>query len=131
AAAALATPTPAPPATLRVDVVHTGNALNESYALERVVVEPLPWPGNPARPIDDTDRGSNLFEVVDPKTNKVLYSRGYGTVFGEWRTTDEAAKKSRGFQESLRFPKPDRPVRVRVLTRDARNAFSVIWSVDV
>ena len=121
----------AAPPTLRVDIVHTGNALSESYALERVVVEPLPWPGNPARPIDDTDRGNNLFEVVDPKTNKVLYSRGYSTVFGEWRTTEEAAKLSRGFQESLRFPKPHKPVRVRVLTRDPRNAFSVAWSVDV
>jgi hypothetical protein len=121
----------APPATLRVDLIHSGNALNESYALERVVVEPLPWPGNPARPLDDTDRGQNLFEVVDPKTNRVLYSRGYSTVFGEWRSTAEAAKLSRGFQESLRFPKPDRPVRVRVLARDPRNAFSVVWSVDV
>ncbi|HEU0305397.1 MAG TPA: hypothetical protein VFR30_00345, partial [Lysobacter sp.] len=53
---ALAAP-PAPPATLRVDVLHTGNALTEHYALERVVVEPLPWPGNPARPLDDSNRG--------------------------------------------------------------------------
>ena len=99
-----------PPATLRVDLLHTGNALSEHYALERVVLEPLPWPGNPARTLDDTDRGLNRFEVVDPKTSKVLYSRGYSTIFGEWRTTDEAQKLSRGFQESLRFPMPDKPV---------------------
>lgn len=127
---ALAAP-PAPPATLRVDLLHTGNALDEHYALERVVVEPLPWAGNPARPLDDSNRGLNRFEVVDPKTNTVLYSRGYSTIFGEWRTTDEALKQSRGFQESLRFPKPDGPVRVRVLQRDERNEFSVAWSVDI
>jgi len=131
AGTATAPPESPAPATMRVDIMHTGNALNESYALERVVIEPLPWAGNPARPIDDTDRGHNLFEVVDPTTNKVLYSRGYSTVFGEWSTTEEAAKRSRGFQESLRFPKPEKPVRVRVLSRDARNAFSVAWSVDV
>jgi hypothetical protein len=33
---------PEAPATLRVDVLHTGNALDEHYALERVVLEPLP-----------------------------------------------------------------------------------------
>ena len=127
---ALAAP-PSPPATLRVDLLHSGNALDEHYALERVVVEPLPWPGNPARPLDDSNRGLNRFEVVDPKSNRVLYSRGYSTIFGEWRTTEEAQKHSRGFQESLRFPKPAQPVRVRVLQRDDRNEFSVVWSVDI
>ena len=103
----------APPPTLRVDILHTGNALTEQYALDRVVIEPLPWPGNPARPLDDSNRGLNRFEVVDPKTNRVLYSRGYSTIFGEWRTTEEAQKHSRGFQESLRFPKPEQPQRPR------------------
>ena len=117
--------------TLRVDYIHSGNALAESYALDRIVIEPLPWPGNPARPIDDTNRGANLFEVVDPANGTVLYSRGFSTLFAEWRTTEEAQKLSRAFQESLRFPVPDKPVRVRVLTRDERNAFSVVWSIDV
>ena len=119
------------PRTLRVDYVHSGNALEQHYAIERVVIEPLPWPGNPARPIDESSRGVNYFEVVDPKSNAVLYSRGFSTIFGEWRSTEEAQHLSRGFQESLRFPKPDRPVRVRVLERDGRNQFSVVWSVDV
>lgn len=119
------------PATLRVDLMHSGNALDDDYALERVVVEPLPWPGHPARPIDDSNRGQNLFEVVDPKSHRVLYSRGYSTVFGEWRTTDEALKRNRGFQESVRFPRPDQPVRLRILQRDERNSFSVVWSTDI
>ena len=118
-------------ATLRVDYVHSGNALQDHYALERMVIEPLPWAGNPQRPLDDTDRGQNLFEVVEPKTAKVLYSRGFSTIFGEWRTTEEAQRMSRAFQESLRFPMPTQPVRIRVLSRDERNAFSVVWSVDV
>ena len=37
------------PATVRVDYAHSGNALSDHYALERVVIEPLPWPGNTAR----------------------------------------------------------------------------------
>lgn len=121
----------APLPTLRVDLLHSGDAKQEHYALDRVVVEPLPWPGNPARPVDDTDRGLNRFEVIDPQTGKLLYSRGYSTIFGEWRTTDEARQHSRGFQESLRFPKPDRPVQVRVLQRGDDNAFVEVWRIDV
>jgi len=119
------------PRTLRVDYVHSGNALTEHFALARILIEPLPWPGNPQRAIDTTNRGVNMFEVIDPKTNRVLYSRGYSTVFGEWQTTDEARTTSRAFEESLRFPLPAQPVRVRILKRDDRNAFSVVWTFDV
>jgi len=119
------------PATVRVDYTHSGNALSEQYALERVVIEPLPWPGNLAQNVDTTGRGQNMVEVVDAKTGDLLYSRGFSTIFGEWRTTEEASKMSRGFQESVRFPKPAKAVKVRILRRDERNQFSVAWSVDI
>ncbi|MGZ5199536.1 MAG: M64 family metallopeptidase [Telluria sp.] len=119
------------PATIRVDYTHSGNALSDQYALERVLVEPLPWPGDVNKPFDDTNRGQNRLEVADAKTGDLLYSRDFSTVFGEWKTTEEANKISRGFHESVRFPKPDRPVRVRILKRDDRNQFSVAWSVDI
>jgi hypothetical protein len=121
----------AQPATVRLDYLHSGNALDEHYAMERVVIEPLPWPGDMRSTIDSTNRGNNLVEVVDAKSGELLYSRGFSTVFAEWRSTEEAARINRGFQESVRFPKPDRPVRVRILKRDERGAFSVAWSAEV
>jgi hypothetical protein len=119
------------PVTIRLDYIHSGNALSDHYAIERVLIEPLPWPGNMSRPFDDTNRGHNRLEVADAKTGDLLYSRDFSTVFGEWKTTEEANKLSRGFHESVRFPQPDRPVRVRILERDERNQFSVAWSVEV
>jgi hypothetical protein len=119
------------PATVRVDYTHSGNALSEQYAIERVLIEPLPWPGDMKQAFDDTNRGNNRLEVADAKTGDLLYSRDFSTVFGEWKTTGEANKLSRGFHESVRFPKPDRKVAVRILKRDERNAFSVAWSVEV
>jgi hypothetical protein len=104
---------------------------SESYAIERVLIEPLPWPGDMERTIDDTNRGVNNRRSGRRKTGDLLYSRGFSTIFGEWRTTEEANKLSRGFGESVRFPKPDQPVRVRILKRDERNEFSVVWSVEV
>ena len=130
AAAQAQAPTPAP-ATVRADYQHSGNALADQYALERVVIEPLPWPGDPAQALDHTDRGQNRVEVVDAKTGDLLYSRGFSTIFGEWRTTDEATRMNRGFDESVRFPKPAKPVKVRILKRDERNQFSVVWTVDI
>src|SRR6185295_6039045 len=42
---------PTAPRTMRVDYFHTGNEKEERLSLDRVVLEPLPWPGNPAKPI--------------------------------------------------------------------------------
>jgi hypothetical protein len=131
ASQAAASQAAAQPATVRVDYIHSGNALSEQYAMERVVIEPLPWPGDLRRAIDDTNRGNNLVEVVDATTGQLLYSRGFSTVFAEWASTEEAGKINRGFQESVRFPKPDKPVKVRILKRDERGAFSVVWTASV
>lgn len=120
-----------PPATLRIDIQHGGDAQTEHFALERLVVEPLPWPGNPARPIDDSNRGVNLLRVLDPESGKVLYSRGYSTIFGEWQSTAEAGSLQRSFQESLRIPMPSGPVTVQVMKRDAGNAFVPAWQVRI
>jgi hypothetical protein len=89
------------PATVRLDYTHSGNALSEQYAIERVLIEPLPWPGDLSQPFDNTNRGNNRLEVADAKTGDLLYSRDFSTVFGEWRTTEEANKLSRGFHESV------------------------------
>ena len=121
----------AAPATLRVDYYHTGNEKEERFSLDRVVVEPLPWPGNPARPIDVTDRGKYLFEVADAASGRVLYSRGFSSIYGEWETTAEAKTMSRTFSESLRFPAPEMPVRIVVKKRDARNLFRDAWALTI
>src|SRR5919108_2261302 len=104
--------------TMRVDFYHTGNSKEERFSFDRVVIEPLPWPGNPSKPIDDTNRGKYFFQVVDVASGTVIYSRGFSSIYGEWETTGEAKEINRTFSESLRFPMPDKPVRIVVKKRD-------------
>src|SRR6185503_10001326 len=113
----------APPRTLRVDYLHSGNARAEHFAVERVVLEPLPWPGDPAKAIDDTNLGKYFFEVIDRASHRVLYSRGFASIYGEWETTGEAASSDGAFGESLRFPAPASPVQVVIKKRDKANDF--------
>src|SRR5436853_791497 len=120
-----------PPRTMRVDYYHTGNATQELFSLDRIVIEPLAWPGNPQKPIDETNLGKYLFEVRERGTNRLLYSRGFAAVYGEWETTDEAKAMNRTFHESLRFPVPTTAVQVVLKKRDAANAFREIWSLVV
>jgi hypothetical protein len=129
--ALLALPGLAAPRTMRVDYDHTGNATEERFSLDRVVVEPLEWPGNPVRPLDDTNLGKYFFEVADKATGHVLYSRGFASIYGEWETTGEAKERYRTFSESLRFPAPSAPVKIVVRKRDAKNAFRDVWTTVV
>jgi hypothetical protein len=102
---------------MRMDYFHTGGRAAEVFAVDRVSVEPLPWPGNLSRTIDDGRSGTYRFEVRDGN-GTVLYARGFSSIYAEWVRTAEAATSSRTFHESLRFPAPAGVVQVTVFKRD-------------
>jgi hypothetical protein len=118
------------PRTLRVDYYHAGNAHEEWFSLDRVVLEPLEWPGNPHHAIDETHLGNYMFEVRERSSGKLLYSRGFNSVFGEWKITEEALHANRTFSESLRFPGPETPVEVSLKER-AGDGFREVWKAVV
>ncbi|MBZ5640790.1 MAG: IgA Peptidase M64 [Acidobacteriia bacterium] len=118
------------PRTMRLDYFHTGGVGREIVALDRVVADG-PWAGSLTRLLDDLNLGSYFFEVVDPGTNRILYSRGFASMYGEWETTDEPKASSRTFHESLRFPWPKHPVAVVLKKRGPDGLFHEIWSTHV
>ena len=117
--------------TMRLDYYHSGDAAQEIFSVERVVIEPLPWPGDPAQAIDESNMGKYLFEVRDAASRQLVYSRGFASIYGEWETTDEAKTVKRTFQESLRFPAPAAPVTIVLKKRDAKNVFKDIWTTTI
>jgi hypothetical protein len=60
------------PRTLRVDYYHTGNSREQWFSLDRVVMEPLEWPGNLSKAIDESQLGNYLFEVRERGSGKLL-----------------------------------------------------------
>ena len=127
---ALAQSADAAPGTLRLDYFHTGGQDVEIFAVDRVVAEPLPWPGHPERTVDGTGAGTYRFEVRDG-AGALLYSRGFASIFAEWVTTAEARRTHRTFHESLRFPAPAAPVNVLVQRRNADQVFETVWQATV
>ncbi len=124
---------PAPervPGTVRFDYTHSGNSKVERFAFEAVMQEGG-WPGPMNRMIDNTNLGKYFYEVCDAKTGRVVYSRGFASIYGEWETTDEAQKSERTFHESIRFPMPTGDFRVGIKKRGADNLFKPIWETGV
>jgi hypothetical protein len=118
------------PRTMRVDYVHSGAAGEEHFALDGVVLEGA-WPGPLDRWIDETNLGRYYFQVLDRATNRLLYSRGFASIYGEWETTGEARQQPRAFEESVRFPAPAAPVQVVLKKRGPNNEFREVWSTVV
>ena len=116
--------------TMRVDYVHAGGLGHEIFALDQVVSDG-PWAGSHTRLVDDLNLGKYRFEVIDRRTNQVLYSRGFASIYGEWETTAESREIHRSFHESLRFPWPKMPVQVVLKSRDAENSFHERWSTVI
>jgi len=119
------------PQTMRVDYYHTGNAETEIFSLDQVVLEPLPFAGDIQIPIDNTLRGKYLFEVVDPESKTVLWSRSFSSIYGEWETTGEARDMHRTFHESIRFPAFEQSFEIVMKKRDAENRFREAWRISI
>jgi len=125
--------------TMRMDYFHTGIKDVEIISLDNVYEEPaLPsfsrqmWAGNTVNLIDTLNLGKHHVKVYDAESKTLIFSRGYSSVFGEWQTTDEAAKGMyRTFHETVLFPFPKNPVTVVIATRDKENVFRDVFSTTI
>jgi hypothetical protein len=113
-------------ATLRIDFTHTGNATEEIVALDRLYLEPT-WAGARTKLVDTLLLGRYQARLLDAATGDLLWSRGFDSYFGEWKTTAPAAAGiRRTYQESVRCPMPRRGA---VLTLDQRGSDNKLLEV--
>jgi len=115
---------------LRIDLYHVGDAGSEEYILDELRKEKY-WAGNPDNLIDTLNLGNYIVRVFDLETNRMIFSRGYCCIFGEWKTTSEAEKRRRVFHESLLIPYPRKPVQVRIDGRNRENIFRNVFDITV
>ena len=116
---------------MRVDYYHTGNSETELFSLDQLVIEPASWTGNMYQPLDTTLRGKYMFEIVDPESGELAWSRSFSSIYGEWETTGEARSINRTFHESLRFPLQDAEFEVVLKKRGPANEFQEIWRIAI
>lgn len=117
--------------TLRVDYYHTGTKGEEKFSLDCVLVEGV-WPGSHVNLEDTLNLGEYIARVYDVATSKLIFSRGYSTIFNEWQTTDEATQGMyRTFSETVRMPFPRRPVQMTISRRDKRMIYHEVFSTTI
>lgn len=105
--------------TLRIDYYSVGNCDTETEQL--VSMERTSrWSGPVCNTIDTEDLGAYTVVIRDNETGAILYKKGFCTLFGEWRTTEEAKHTEEKYYNSLSVPMPCRPAVVEILARDRK-----------
>ncbi len=115
-------------ATLRVDIYQAGDAENETIFFKEMKREPY-FSGSKTKLIDDLNLGYYYFYVYSVKENRLIFSKGFSTLFQEWQTTDEAKRVKKAFPYSVRFPFPKDSVRLEIARRGKSGEFKTLYSM--
>lgn len=116
--------------TLRLDYYITGNKQESAFSFDRLVFEPF-WGGSRTQLTDAFDYGDYRFEVLDSASQKILYSRGFSSLFKEWQTTPESEILDRTYTGSVVFPFPRKTVEVIIYERVKRRNWEEKFSYYV
>jgi len=77
-------------------------------------------------------RGRYCARVYDQASGQLIFARAFDSLFGEYKTTDEALKGiKRTFQETVLIPYPKQKISLAIEVRDKNNNFHQIFSQEI
>lgn len=117
--------------TMRVDYFHIGDAKEEFITLDQIYKQGV-WAGSTSNLIDSFNNGRYYVKIYDSSSGKLIFSRGFDSYFGEYKTTDEALKDiKRTFHETALFPYPKRKIKFTLEARNRENILQPLFSQDI
>jgi hypothetical protein len=117
--------------SLRVDFALSGNWEHQTASLQQMREEPV-WGGPVHNLIDHSLYGGYYVNVYDKATQQLIYSRGFNTLFEEWRTTEQAKKEIQSWSNSATVPYPKKEVIFEVTGRNRDDMqFYTLLRLDV
>jgi len=116
---------------MRIDLYHVGDAKDEIVTIDHIYQEGI-WPESRTHLIDPFGYGRYGVKVYDIASNCLIYSRGFDSMFGEYKTTTPALNGvKRVFQRSVRIPFPKRSVLFVVEMRDKKHLLHPLFSETI
>ncbi len=115
---------------LRFDFMLAGNS-QKTLVYPVAMKEEQFYGGSHENLIDPFDYGNFKYEVFDAAENRLLYSRGFCTLFQEWQTTAEAKSIERSFYEVATMPFPKNRVRFVLSLRERSGIFSKLYETVI
>ncbi len=117
--------------TMRIDFFQTGDSDEITISLDQIYKYPK-WAGNPEKTIDTMNSGMYYIKIVDKGTNRLLYSKGFATLFGEYKTTDDAKNNiKKTYLQTALIPYPKHPFMFIIEARDKNNLLCPQFVINI
>ncbi|TAL70016.1 MAG: peptidase M64 [Bacteroidetes bacterium] len=117
--------------TLRIDYLHIGDAKAESIVFDKAYQYGI-WAGSIKNLIDNFDNGRYYCKIYDVATGNLIFSKGYDTYFGEYRTTTPAINGiAKSYNESVLIPLPKNKIKFTIESRTKEQKPVQIFQTDI
>lgn len=116
--------------SFRFDFLLGGNNKDVMVYPQQMKEEPF-WAGNETSLIDPFEYGSYRFRVFDLKSDSLIFSKGFSTLFQEWQTTAEARIMNRTYYQAAIFPFPKKEIRLEIDARQWDGQFKTIYQTNI
>lgn len=117
--------------TMRIDYYHVGNAKEEWITIDQVYQQGI-WAGSQRNLIDGFNNGRYSIKIYDDSSGRLIFSKGFDSYFGEYKTTSQALKGiKRTYHESALVPFPKNKVKFILEVRDRNNALQPLFTQTV
>lgn len=115
---------------LRFDFILAGNSQKTAVYPVEMKEEPF-WAGSNTNLTDPFNFGNFRYELFDEVGNTLIYSRGFGTLYQEWQTTNEAKVMDRSFYEVATMPFPKNKVKFVLSMRERDGSFLKLYETII
>lgn len=116
--------------TLRVDYIFTGNHDSQAVCLDELSSLPH-WAGRRHRLSEIPLEGNGCVTMTDKATGDTIYRTSFSSLFQEWTSEEEAARVTKGFENTFLLPYPRREASVTVELKDVRHRVSASLTHEV
>lgn len=113
--------------TLRIDYLLAGDSASEVAYFVQMKEEPF-WGGPRHHLTDPFGYGTYRYAAYDSATKKLLFSRGFCSLFQEWQGTGEAKKMKKAYPMTAVMPFPKNTIRFVIEKKSyATNKFELLF----
>lgn len=115
---------------LRIDLVFAGDAKTQQVYLDGLAKE-AQWSGSKQHLKDPFQYGEYYLELQN-MNGETIYSKGFNTLFQEWRTIEEARQIPKAFNSSYVVPFPKSKMKLVVSEREKTSGkFRPIYHIEI
>src|SRR5690606_8448750 len=117
--------------TMRIDYFHIGSAKEELITIDKIYSYGI-WAGSLSNLVDELNNGKYYVKIYDSASGKLIYSKGFDTYFGEYKSSDAGLNGiNKAYHETAIIPQPKNKIRFALEQRDDKNELKEFYTTEI